>query len=83
MNRRKRVSGRERCNIEKGKFGKSTRRASTAALGTRASANTSGPDFTWAEKSPVKLRKGSAPNEENCFLLPDRFSNSSKVDPAV
>lgn len=37
-------------------LGKSTRQASTAALGTRASANTSGPDFTWAEKSPVKLR---------------------------
>jgi hypothetical protein len=41
--------------------------------GTRASANTSGPDFIRA-LGPVKLRsKDSAPNEENPFLLPDRF----------
>jgi hypothetical protein len=41
--------------------------------GTRASANTSGPDFIRA-LGPVKLRsKDSAPNEENLFLLPDRF----------
>jgi hypothetical protein len=40
---------------------KSKRRASTAAaLGTRASANTSGPDFTWAkiagEIADLKIR---------------------------
>jgi hypothetical protein len=37
--------------------------------------------------SPVKLRIiGSAPNEENLFLLPDRFSKERtlrKDDPAV
>ena len=44
--------------------------------GTRASANTSGPDFIRA-LGPVKLRsKDSAPNEENLFLLPDRFWKS-------
>jgi hypothetical protein len=43
--------------------------------GTRASANTSGPDFTLALRPPVKLRstfRRTAPNEENLFLLPDR-----------
>jgi hypothetical protein len=42
---------------------------------TRASANTSGPDFTLARRPPVKLRSSlrrAAPNEENLFLLPDR-----------
>jgi hypothetical protein len=42
---------------------------------TRASANTSGPDSTWARRPPVKLRsplRRTAPNEENLFLLPDR-----------
>jgi len=44
--------------------------------GTRASANTSGPDSNRA-LGPVKLRsKDSAPNEENPFLLPDRFWES-------
>ena len=44
--------------------------------GTRASANTSGSDFSRA-LGPVKLRsKDSAPNEENLFLLPDRFWES-------
>jgi hypothetical protein len=44
-----------------------------AFRGTRASANTSGPDFS-PGFGPVKLRTGrSAPNEENLFLLPDRF----------
>jgi hypothetical protein len=41
--------------------------------GTRASANTSGSDFTWRLWAPVKLRTlRSAPNEESLFLLPDR-----------
>ena len=42
---------------------------------TRASANTSGPDSTWARRPLVKLRsplRRTAPNEENSFLLPDR-----------
>jgi hypothetical protein len=43
-------------------------------VGTRASANTSGPDLDQA-LGPVKLRSlCSAPNEENLFLLPDPFS---------
>src|SRR6476646_8439622 len=47
-----------------------------AFRGTRASANTSGPDSNRA-LGPVKLRsKDSAPNEENPFLLPDRFWES-------
>jgi hypothetical protein len=47
-------------------------------LGTRASANTSGPDFTGHRAiEPLDLRNcepllGFAPNEENLFLLPDR-----------
>ena len=63
-----------------GEFGQQRRAASAAARGTRASANTSGPDFTRSSKPigalgpPVKLRiMRSAPNEENLFLLPDRF----------
>jgi hypothetical protein len=43
--------------------------------GTRASANTSGPDFTLTRRPLVKLRsplRRAAPNEENLFLLPDR-----------
>ena len=41
-------------------------------FGTRASANTSGPDFNRG-LAPAKLRNSrSAPNEENLFLLPDR-----------
>jgi hypothetical protein len=42
--------------------------------GTRASANTSGPDSTLARRPLVKLRspiREPAPNEENLFLLPD------------
>jgi hypothetical protein len=39
------------------------------------------------QRLPVKLRiSGSAPNEENLFLLPDRFRESElfrKCDPAV
>ena len=60
---------------------------SKAGSGTRASANTSGPDFI-PGFGPVKLRTqwGSAPTEENLFPLPDRFSNERtlrKNDPAV
>jgi len=43
--------------------------------------------FHLGVESPVKLRIiGSAPNEENLFLLPDRFSKERtlrKDDPAV
>jgi hypothetical protein len=42
--------------------------------GTRASANTSGPDFMagfWPGE--IADLERSAPNEENLFLLPDRF----------
>jgi hypothetical protein len=57
-----------------GKYQGAGRRFARAA-GTRASANTSGPDFTLELSLPVKLRtlSGPAPNEENLFLLPDRF----------
>jgi hypothetical protein len=52
------------------------RQSERAFRGTRASANTSGPDFSRA-LDPAKLRsKDSAPNEENLFLLPDRFWKS-------
>jgi hypothetical protein len=54
--------------------------------GTRASANTSGPDFTGALGPDEIADQRSAPNEENLFLLPDRFSRSElfrKDDPAV
>jgi len=45
--------------------------------GTRASANTSGPDFNQA-LGPVKLRsKDSAPSKKNSFLLPDRFGKAN------
>lgn len=47
---------------------------------TRASANTSGPDFTLARRPLVKLRSSlrrTAPNEENSFLLPDRRNERS------
>ena len=49
--------------------------ANAAARRTRASANTSGPDFTvaWKPGEIAELER-SAPNEENQFLLPDRFS---------
>jgi len=60
--------------------------ASGAARGTRASANTSGPDFTWAKIAGEIADARSAPNEENLFLLPDRFRESElfrKCDPAV
>jgi hypothetical protein len=43
---------------------------------TRASANTSGPDFTWGFAAGEIADQRSAPNEENLFLLPDRFSKS-------
>jgi hypothetical protein len=43
--------------------------------------------FHLGDRLPVKLRTlGSAPNEENLFLLPDRFSKERtprKNDPAV
>jgi len=45
-----------------------------AAQGTRASANTSGPDFTLAKIAGEIATSRSAPNEENLFLLPDRLS---------
>ena len=70
--RRKRRSGGQRSGKE-------------SFPGTRASANTSGPDFN-RTLGPVKLRsKDSAPNEENLFLLPDRLEERAlpKVDPAV
>src|SRR5437870_4537873 len=59
------------------------------AQGTRASANTSGPDSTLARRPLVKLRsppRGAAPNEENLFLLPDRTLASEPAkenDPTV
>ena len=57
--------------------------------GTRASANTSGPDSTLTARLLVKLQSrktGAAPNEENLFLLPDRTLTSELVkadDPTV
>ena len=57
--------------------------------GTRASANTSGPDSTLTARLLVKLqsrRTGAAPNEENLFLLPDRTLASEPAkenDPTV
>jgi len=51
--------------------------------GTRASANTSGPDSTLTARLLVKLqnrRTGPAPNEENLFLLPDREESDPTVD---
>ena len=48
---------------------------------TRASANTSGPDFTQARRPLVKLRspfRRAAPNEESLFLLPDREERSDR-----
>jgi hypothetical protein len=42
--------------------------------GTRASANTSGPDFMEGFEPDEIADQRSAPNEENWFLLPDRFS---------
>ena len=55
-------------------------------LGTRASANTSGPDFMEGFGPDEIADQRSAPNEENQFLLPDRFSKERtprKNDPAV
>jgi len=56
-------------------FWEMARRAPMApAQGTRASANTSGPDFTEAKSAgEIADPWGSAPNEENLFLLPDRL----------
>jgi hypothetical protein len=53
--------------------------------GTRASANTSGPDFTWGFGPGEIADHRSAPNEENLFLLPDRLRKSElfESDPAV
>jgi hypothetical protein len=42
--------------------------------GTRASANTSGPDFMEGFEPDEIADQRSAPNEESWFLLPDRFS---------
>src|ERR1700686_1968787 len=64
-----------------------------AFRGTRASANTSGSDFTWA-LGPVKLRgKGTRTERRKLVLLPDRFLKERtlllkeptlpKYDPAV
>jgi hypothetical protein len=56
---------------------------------TRASANTSGPDSTSTARPLVKLQNrqtGTAPNEENSFLLPDRTLASEPAkenDPTV
>jgi hypothetical protein len=47
-----------------------------AGLRTRASANTSGPDFTWSFAAGEIADQKSAPNEENLFLLRDRFLKS-------
>jgi hypothetical protein len=45
-----------------------------AFRGTRASANTSGSDFMAGfEPGEIADLERSAPNEENLFLLPDRF----------
>jgi len=42
--------------------------------GARASANTSGPDFTRGQRPKVKLRtQGIRTERRNLFLLPDRF----------
>lgn len=61
------------------------RNAGCGVLGTRASANTSGPDFRAGFGPDEIADQRSAPNEENLFLLPDRFrrANSPKDDPAV
>jgi hypothetical protein len=47
--------------------------------GTRASANTSGPDFTAGFEPDEIADQRSAPNEENWFLLPDRFSKQQAL----
>jgi hypothetical protein len=63
-----------------------TKAFGTKALGTRASANTSGPDFMEGFGPDEIADQRSAPNEENQFLLPDRFSKEQaprKYDPAV
>jgi len=48
---------------------------------TRASAITSGPRFHLGETARMKLQTkcGSAPNEENWFLLPDRLLKGTKA----
>jgi hypothetical protein len=51
--------------------------------GTRASANTSGPDFTWAKTAGEIADQRSAPNEENSFLLPDRFSKNELFESTI
>ena len=76
--------------IRPGKFdlGGQKGRELPAPAGTRASANTSGPDPTArvAAREIADLKR-SAPNEENLFLLPDQLQAArapiSKFDPAV
>jgi hypothetical protein len=60
------------------------------ATRTRASANTSGPDFILAARLLMKLRSRegrAAPSEENSFLLPNRTilraNPGKKDDPTV
>ena len=78
--------GRQRSNHV---FGNEMPGDALSGLGTRASANTSGPDLTsakvaWGETADMKR---SAPCEEKPFLLPDppsrNASASRRSDPAV
>jgi hypothetical protein len=54
-----------------------------AAQGTRASANTSGPDFTWAEDAGEIADPKIRTNEESLFLLPDRHWESEPFQTAI
>jgi hypothetical protein len=52
-------------------------------FGTRASANTSGPDSTW-QRAPVKLRTSiSAPNEENLFSSAGPISDKRVFEKSI
>jgi hypothetical protein len=55
----------------------------SAPMGTRASANTSGPDFTLGFEPDEIADQRSAPNEENLFLLPDRISWSKLLERTI
>jgi len=66
-----------------GDFGIQIAEHHVPALGTRASANTSGPDFTWSLEPGEIADRWSAPNEENLFLLPDRFSKSRLLEMTI
>jgi hypothetical protein len=72
------VSGCWRWNVGGGEIKTPER---TSAIGTRASANTSGPDFTWSRNPGEIADARIRTNEENLFLLPDRLLIENTIQP--